>query len=233
MEFIDKITNYKGAVTLLSILYLVLMCTPVYPQKTIDVDGYLVNANGKPIKNGVITPFYFPSIVTNDGLVESWKTFEDGFFSLQVSWLQNKKIMLLMEDRPPGFYPIDVGKLIGKNFFKGVVVSKFSNEKHLGKVKDYISYGQAIVDIKDSSDLFIKKVENHQIFLSIQTSDNKIVSESSFASAYSKKSKELTFQLPEGIWYLNLTDMSERKILLPYTKVVINRGKPVRVLLTK
>lgn len=222
----------RGRKVLFAVAYIVLLSVQIYSQKLMNIEGYLVNADDKPVRNGLVTAFYVPPIATNDGLIESWETFEDGLFGLQVAWHPGKKIMLLMEERLKGFYPIEKSRLINRRFFKGVIISKFKKEKNLHKVRDYIRYGQTLVDIKNSSDLFVEKVLRNEIYLKVRTTDGYIVCDTSFAPAYSKESKELVFQLPEGIWYIEIMDMSVGKIVLPYTRVAVMPSKPAKILLT-
>lgn len=203
------------------------LSSQLYSQKAIEIGGYLVDANDKPLKNGRITIFYDPPlpVVSFEQLTQFWSPLGDGFFGIDVTWYSGRKIIVLVEDRPEGFYPIEnQSVLTNKKIFKGVIISKFSKRRNLQRVRNYIKYGQAVVDIRNCSTLFVEKILKHQIFLKIRTQDGAVVANTSFKPAYDKQSKRLIFNLPEATWYLEFIDESLGKTIMPSTRVVITQS---------
>jgi hypothetical protein len=202
-----------------------------------DISGYLVDANDKPLQNGMVTIFYDPPLpdASFERINELWKPFDDGLFGMQVAWWPGRKIMVLTEDRPDGFYPIDDPNILtNKKIFKGVVIDKFAKSKDLQKVRDYIKYGQAVFDIGNCSASFVDKILTHQIFLKVRSSDKNVVADTSFSrSAYIKESESLILNLPEGTWHVELIDTSAGQVIMPSTRIVIGSKKAVKVPLKK
>jgi len=236
MKFTQKNLSKTVLLTLFTVACLASLSLRLYSQKTMDISGYLVDANGKPLQNGMVTIFYDPPLPTAsfERITEVWKPFDDGLFGMQVPWRPGRKIMVLTEDRPDGFYPIeDENVLTNKKIFKGVVIYKFAKSRDLQKVRDYIKYGQAVLDIGNCSASFVEKILKHQIFLKVRSSDKKVVANTSFRPAYIKESESLIFNLPEGTWYLELIDTSAGQVIMPSTRIAIESKKAVKVPLKK
>lgn len=217
---------------LITVILAASMSSQLYSQKTIEIGGYLVDANDKPLKNGRITIFYDPRppVVSFEELTEIWKPLDDGLFGMEAAWYPGRRIMVLMEDRPEGFYPItNQTALTRKTVFKGAIISKFARRRNLRRVRDYVKYGQAVIDIRNCSASFVEKILKHQIFLKVKTQDGAVVANTSFKPAYVKQSKQLIFNLPEGIWHLEFIDESVGETVVPPLKVTITPSKTFEI----
>lgn len=232
MSFVEMNLSKSVCFVLATIVVAASLSSQLYSQKTIDIEGYLVDVNDKPLQNGTITIFYDPplTVVSFEKLTQVWSPLDDGLFGMEVAWYPSRKIMVLMEDRPEGFYPIEnQTALTNKKIFKGVIISKFARRRNLQRVRDYIKYGQAAVDINNCSDSFLEKILKHQIFLKVRTQDGAVVANTSFKPAYVKKSKQLIFNLPEAIWHLEFIDESDGETVVPSLKVTIKPSKTFEI----
>jgi hypothetical protein len=186
----------------------------VFSQKTIEIEGHLIDANDKPLRNGKITILYDPPLppASFEELIVSWSPLDDGLFGMVVTWYPGRKIMVLAEDRPDGFYPIhNTSALIHETIFKGAIVSKFVRSKNLHRVNSYIKYGKAVIDTNHCHDTFVKNILKHQIFLKVTNPSGMVVANGSFKPAYAKQSGQLTFNLPEGLWNLEFYDYATKQ----------------------
>jgi hypothetical protein len=232
----------KSAAGIIGGVLLILGCQAVtviqiYSQKAVAVNGYLVDLSGAPIKNGLITPFYDPPLSGN-GATEVFRTFDDGLFGVEIPWRLGRRIMLLMEERPlHGYYPIDlatVSRLTNHRFFKGVVIKEYVKLKELGRVDEFVRYGQVFVDLRNSLPSVQQKMLDHDVYVRIKTIDDRVtVCDKSFRSAYSKRLEKLVFNLPEGSWNLELYDTATGNTVLPPTTVVVSKLHSVELSLVK
>ncbi len=196
-------------------------------QKSIDIDGYLVDANDKPLRNGRVTVFYDPPLPTTswEQLILSWAPLGDGLFGVKADWYRGRKLMVLMEDRPEGFYPIASDVLTNKRIFKGVVISKYASEKNLGRFREYIRYGRAAFDVTQCSASFLEKIERQRMYVKVTTFDGFEAANTTFRSAYNRDSGRLVFNLPEGSWHMEFVDETAKTAVLQTIKVIISPYK--------
>jgi len=235
MKRIESVIGRLGAV-LLIVVFLGSACIHVIPQKPVAINGSLVDAGTIPLKTGLITPFYDPPVTGGD-VSEVFRTYDNGLFGLEVPWRIGRRIMLLMEDRSDGFYPIDLARIdrvTNHRFFKGVVISEYAKSKELGPINNYVRYGQVIVDVRNSLPWVEQKILNSEIYVRIKTDDDQLtVSDTSFRPAYSKKLTKLIFYLPEGHWNLELYDTTTANSVLHPAKVMVSQSKSVELSLAK
>jgi hypothetical protein len=226
--------NRDVFVVLFAVLGCLSLSVQIYSQELVDVDGYLVDSYDNPLQNGTITVFYDPPLPTTsfEHLIITRTPMADGRFGVAVDWLPERKIMVLLEDRPDGFYPIHDSKVLAdKRIFRGVIISKFIRRIDVGRIKDYIKYGQVVVDVTKCSASFLEKVLKFEMYLKVSGPDGFVAAaKSTFRSAYIKQKGQLVFNLPEGVWRLEFLEDTAKDAFLPALNVVIT--PPEKVLVT-
>jgi len=197
----------------------------IFPQQQINISGTLLDANGSPVKDAIITAFYGPPFVL-DHVTISDKPLDDGFFGIVKRWKPGTKIWVLIEERPDGFYPLGDLALLNPKVFKGIVIDKFSKDIYLGNVRKYVQYGKAVIDISRLSERTIRKIRNHKIIASIHDESGGVADNSSFAKAVTKDGKQAVFNLPEGCWFIEFVDTSDNNaIVMSKQKFVVTLVK--------
>jgi hypothetical protein len=201
-------------------------------QRNMEIRGYLVDGLHKPLRNGKITIFYDPPLPSGgfEQLTLSWSPLPDGLFGMDVIWRSGLRLMVLMEDRPPGFYPIDnQAALTNDKIFKGVIISEFAKKKNLRKISDYVKYGRAVFDLSNCSNSFAGKILSNQMFTRILARDGTVVANTTFRPAFMKEANQLIFNLPEGVWDIEFIDDPVRKTIVPALRVTISSNETSNV----
>lgn len=195
-----------------------------------NVSGFLVDAAEAPVLHGSITVFFAP-LTTKSHVTESLTVLNDGFFGLETHWRTGKDLKILMEERPIGFFPIDRSALLKRKFFRGVTISRYSRNFELGKVSNYVRYGQAIIDVTQCRDELVAKIKRHEIYFNISDSDKRLIASGSFAPALDERKREVVFNIPEGVWHLDLVDKETGGTVRRSEQLAIVRGKAVELVL--
>jgi hypothetical protein len=215
------------------ILLLVALSSENLSQRSVDIDGYLVDVNDKPLPNGRVTVLYDPPLPTTsfERLIITWTPMVDGLFGVAAQWYPGHRIMVLLEDRPDGFYPIHDSKVLtNKRIFKGVVIAKYASKRDLGRVTDYIQYGQASVDLTKCPALFLEKILKYEMYLKVSTPDGFVAAaKTTFRSAYIKDKEQLVFNLPEGVWQMEFIDGSTKEVVSAAANVTVKPTETVYV----
>jgi hypothetical protein len=207
--------------------------TFVYGQKEVEIEGFVVDENNKPVQGARISWFYESSENQLDSLTSSFSSLEDGYFGFTADWKLGKKIRILIEDsRISKLYsPIDISNSKLKDFpqFKGIIISNYRSHISLGEIKNYIRYGEVNIDLQNTSRSFIQKIKKRLIYLKVKDVNGNIISDGTINPAYSEATKELKFCLPEGVWSLELYDDVNITHLQPRQVSINSQSLPVLI----
>lgn len=203
------------------IFLLFCVSTQVFPQQQINISGTLLDADGSPVKEGIITAFQGPTF-EKATIKHSDRPNGEGFFRLIEEWKAETTLWILFEERPDGFYPIADLELLDPKIFKGTIFSKYSKGNYLGNVRKYIQYGKAVVDISQLPESVLRKIKGQMIFVRVSDESGKVFGESSFARAVSEDGKRAVFNLPEGRWFVEFVDTADNNaIVMPKREFLV------------
>jgi hypothetical protein len=210
----------------LIILFLFLPIS-ITSQKNIEISGYLLNEKDKPIVGAKISWIYEYENHSSsfDGLITSWKSSEDGFFGFSTEWKHKKRIRIFVEaPLCDCFTPLDISDPRMRKFsqFNGILVTKYRPILSLGEIKTYIRFGKVTFSLKSETKIFIEKIKSKLVYLRIKDSSGNVISNVSVNAAYSEKTENLEFCIPEGGWILELYESESKKNIMT-KKIVINK----------
>lgn len=205
----------------------VLLILPIVinTQKTIEIEGYIVDENDKPVSGAEISWVYEPEEFASDGLNLIWPSFDDGSFGIVTEWKSKRKLrMFFQAPRGTCFTPLEItdSRLRKLPKLQGIIIAKYRRFVNLGKVKNYIKFAKIRVDLANAVHTLVEEVKNGLIYLKIKDLSGNVVSESTINPAYLEASRSLEFCLQEGQWHLELYGPGAKSVQIQPQKVVVD-----------
>ncbi len=221
---------FKFRVVLLVWITLLSLSTTVNAQKNVEIDGYVIDAKGKPVQGAKIFWMYEPKEPSIDGLITGWKSFEDGYFGFTAEWKFKKNIRILIEAPAQNkcFNPVNFTDIKSKylSSFESILITRYKSQISLGKITRYIQFGNVNINLQNEPNSFIQKIKNRLVYLRVKDSEGDIISDGTINPAYSENTRRLEFCLPKGEWYLELYEREMKTINIQPQKVVIDSQSP-------
>jgi hypothetical protein len=119
-------------------------------QSTVNTSGRVVDIEGEPVKNALVSLIYPPCKNCIDQTIIGYKTNSDGIFFLDGNYANPSKVRVFIEESVPDGYwnPISPSYLIlGKlDSFRGITISKNSNNR-LGDRLPTVRYAKILIPL--------------------------------------------------------------------------------------
>jgi hypothetical protein len=206
-------------------------------QRKIEIGGYVVDEQNRPIPNATVSVFYAPTFNDPDGFRDpkiNGKTMDDGLFGVEMRWRSGLKINVLVElKNDEAFYPLDLKELMKYKLVQAISITKYEKKVSLGNIRSYIKYEKVVLDTQNCANSFLAAVKGFSYFLKIKDFRGNTIHYGSFRASDLKKTRNPEFYLPKGTWFVEIVDQSQNITIVPPQKLQIRESEPVNLKLDK
>lgn len=213
-------------VKLLCMLFLMvltsMLISEINGQDSISVAGIVVDDEGNPVRDALVSMLYPPCKVCIDHIIPGYKTGEEGVFFLDGENIKAKKVRIFIEETvPDGLWnPIFPADLTLERFpeFRGIVVKspKSGGTIQLGEVSPHVKYRPVSIDLlklfKVDKD-FLTKSSSLRLsveYKGVRVANDLLIDERDI----DKTENKVNFALPKGKWKLlfEISNRNQRKV---------------------
>jgi hypothetical protein len=205
--------------------------------KKIEIGGYVLDGQNRPIPDATVSVFYAPYYNEPDAIRDfggTWKTLDDGLFGIEMRWRSTMKLNLLVDlKNDEAFYPINLKELLRYKLVEPIVILKYEKKISLGNIRSYIKYEKVVIDTQNCAKSFLSGIKVFSYFLKIKDFRGNTIHYGSFGANALKTTQNLDFYLPKGTWFVEIIDQSQNITILPEQKLQIREAETVNLKLDK
>jgi hypothetical protein len=203
----------------------------------IEISGYVVDEQNRPIPNATVSLFYAPYFNDPDAFKDlgmRWKTLDDGLFDIETQWTTGMKMNVLVElKNDEAFYPLDLKELLKYKLVQPILIPDYKKEVSLGNIRSYIKYEKVVLDTQNCANSFLVGIKGFSYFLKIKDFRGNTIHYGSFRASDLKKTRNPEFYLPKGTWFVEIVDNSQNRTLVPPQRLQIRESEPINLKLDK